>query len=667
MLGFFAQLPSHLLIGVQLMRRLCLPVLVSFALCLLLACGSGSSHSTTNPIFTSTPITAAEQGVAYSYQVAATDPSGEAVSFSLTAGPSGAALSGNTVSWTPTAAESRVSNNFTVTAMTSSGGSATQSWTVTPNGTITVNWINTNWSPNGPVQVAAPATAALDIEALVPQADGSITILKGSATSTPGMFTIANVPASNYWLGLGSGAFWTSATTFDAGSDIAGAQTPFMSTPSNTTIDLNVNIASEASQEWLEFFTDPITGALEFSVPAGTTDVIGAGATFSNVDWTQINNGFLMQYVPETLGSQNIFVLGPELNLSNLAFTNGSTNNVSGTLNAAVETSLNLSVTGSQWASAFDNVGPANATVQDSILMLTAEPYVVGVNAVPFDPFLPALALADPSAGGVNVIFTGGNFELINPIAVVCSDFTGELSDDVTVINPPIQTDENLGTLQYGDPFDPTWTRAMAFCEQATVPISLPNSSGTYNFLLVDGGSVVPSNSPLVPTSLPVVNPAINGTSLFTAATISTDIPTLSWTAPTGISPYGYKVHLYALTTLNGGPYLLSEGIYNTSETSVTLPPLPGGNTYIFTITTEVDGVANMQTSPFRSALPTGFASIVSAPITVSASSAMTRVHGDIEDWRRVVDAKNNTSPHPELPGFSRCKASGNAVGAFCE
>jgi hypothetical protein len=33
-----------------------------------------------------------------------------------------------------------VANNFTAKATTSSGGSATQSWTVTPTGTVTVHW-----------------------------------------------------------------------------------------------------------------------------------------------------------------------------------------------------------------------------------------------------------------------------------------------------------------------------------------------------------------------------------------------------------------------------------------------------------------------------------------------------------------------------------------------
>src|ERR1017187_10368651 len=122
--------------------RLCLLSLAVSAAAVLSACGGGSAHSVPQaPVFTSTPGTAASEGVAYSYQLAATDPAGGTVTFSLTAAPSSATLSGNTLTWTPAPAQSRVSNSFT--------GTATQSWKVAPTGTITVNWINNLWGPTG--------------------------------------------------------------------------------------------------------------------------------------------------------------------------------------------------------------------------------------------------------------------------------------------------------------------------------------------------------------------------------------------------------------------------------------------------------------------------------------------------------------------------------------
>ena len=133
-------------------RRVSLIVLFMPLLGLLIACGSGSHSVPQSPVFTSTPVTAASQGASYSYTLAATDPSGGTVTFSLPTAPSGATITGSTINWTPAAAESRVSNSFAAMATTSSGGTATQSWTVTPTGTVTVNWVNTDWTPTGPVQ-----------------------------------------------------------------------------------------------------------------------------------------------------------------------------------------------------------------------------------------------------------------------------------------------------------------------------------------------------------------------------------------------------------------------------------------------------------------------------------------------------------------------------------
>ncbi len=555
---------------------------------------------------------------------------------------------------------------FTAAMLTACGSSSSSSpASPPPPRTVTVNWVNTYWSPSGQVQVPALASAALNIEALVPQADGSITLLKGSATSTPGVFVIPNVPAGNYWLAAGNGgAFWTSTSTFDAGTDIAAGQTPLTSTSNTTTFDLSVSgIASETTEEYVEFFTDPPAGDVLFGLPPDYTGLTGGFGAGGYIDWSQINTGFLMQYELEPLGSLNNYVLGPELTLSNLAFTNGATNTISGTLNAAGETSLALSVSGSQWASAFNKVGPAAATVQDSVLTLTAEPYVTGINASPNT----GLSLIARTPGALGILFQ--NQGVVFDSLGTCADYTGEPGIDAVAFNPPILTDQNFGTLQYGDPFDSTWTRALALCQQATIPIPLPNSSGIYSFLLVDGESAAPSNSPLAPIALPVQNPMMNGSSFFTANITDAAAPALSWTAPTGAAPYGYLLREFVLTTSNDAPSFQQVGTYSTSATSVTLPPLAGGNTYIFTITTKVDGVANMQTSPYRSALPTGFASVVSAPLTISPAAAAPQIDGDIEEWRSLVRPKpdshaNAKTQAPAVP----CNVSGHSlVRTFCE
>ena len=152
--------------------RLTWLLVIGFVSVELTGCGGGGGGtqpppSTSTPIFTSTPGTQAEEAFVYTYQAAATDPSGGAVTFSLSTAPNGAALSGSTLTWTPTAPQSRTANSFTLTATSASGGTARQSWSVTPNGTITVNWINTYWSPSGPTPVPANASLAFNVQAVV--------------------------------------------------------------------------------------------------------------------------------------------------------------------------------------------------------------------------------------------------------------------------------------------------------------------------------------------------------------------------------------------------------------------------------------------------------------------------------------------------------------------
>lgn len=65
--------------------------LVLISLGFLTACGSGSSTHVqpSAPTFTSVPVTAATRNVAYTYELAAVDPAGGTVTFSLTSSPPG--------------------------------------------------------------------------------------------------------------------------------------------------------------------------------------------------------------------------------------------------------------------------------------------------------------------------------------------------------------------------------------------------------------------------------------------------------------------------------------------------------------------------------------------------------------------------------------------------
>jgi hypothetical protein len=620
-------------------RRLSLVASLSFAL-FLASCGSSSTHvSSKAPIFTSTPPSAAAQGAAYSYSPAATDPSGGTVTFSLTTGPTGATLSGNTVSWTPTAAQSRTSNSFTVTATTSESGTATQSWTVSPTGIVTVNWVNTYWEPNGTVQVPVTPAAGLEISAVVPQPDGSLTVLKG-ATASPGVITIAGVPAGSYWLAFGgvnllpdaTSAFWTSTSTFDAGRNIAGSPAVVLSSIETTVFDLNLSgLDSVPEQTAVLFQPENNSPALPFPDMPNTSSFSEVINVESNYDWAQVNALFLGQYEPAPLGPLSNAILGPSALITDPSFAVGATNTTTQAL-ASSPVSYDLTVEGSQWAALLNAAGPAAPTSYAGALAVVAEPYVTGRSAstVANQPNIVLAATANNSQ-----IFS------FDPFASGCDSLGVSLFPAAT---PAVLTDQDLGTLQYSDPFDSAWTRAETLCQEAVIPIPVPNSSAPVNFAVTASSTVPPPQSTLIPVVTAVQNPTIASASLFTDATLTTTTPSLGWSAPASGVPYGYRVGAFVLTNSSGASAYVAAGAFYTSQTSVILPPLSGGNTYVFTITALADAAANLQSSPFRSQLPAGFASIVSAPITISSGASRPQIHGDARVLRRFSEPGSSRS-----------------------
>lgn len=614
----------------------------------LASCGNSSSgnHVTPQqPVFTSVPPNAAAQGSAYSYGVAATDPAGGSVSYALTTGPTGATISGSTVGWTPTAAQSRAQNGFTVTATTSEGASATQSWTVTPTGIVTVNLVNTYWEPAGPVQVPASSVSSLAISAVVPEADGSITVLKG-ATISPGVISIAGVPAGNYWLAFGgvnllpdsTSAYWTNTSTFDAGRDLAGSPPAIVNGITVTQFNLNFSGLDSSGVPTSVLF-QPLNNTsslpmVDNSSGASLSVVLGVS---SNIDWSQVNALFVGQYEPSTLGVLNSAVLGPSALMTNPGFQDSTANTITETLQST-PTSIDVNVSGALWASMLSGASPVAATSYAGSFSLVAEPYVTGRSA--------SIAIPQSFVMAATSVQTGLFFG-IEPFGAGCD--TGFPFFPATT--PAVLTNTDLGTLQYSDPFPSAWTRAETICQEALVPIPIPNSSATINFALVDGEAVAPSSAPLAPVVGPVQNPTINAASLFTTATLNTTTPALGWSAPATGAPYGYRVSAYIQNNANGFETYGPVGVFYTSQTSVTLPPLSAGNTYVFAVTALVDGASNIQTAPFRSALPTGFANVVSAPITISSGANAAVIHGDARIIRQFSQPKR-TDRGPQTPDF---------------
>jgi hypothetical protein len=572
------------------------------------------------PVFTSTPVTSAAEDTPYTYQVQVTVSTGAPATLQLTAAPTGATLNSSSISWTPTAAQSRTANNFAVTASVAGGGTATQSWVVTPSGTIVVSSIDTYWTSNGTVSVpvAFPSDNSFPA-ALVPQPDGSLAAFHGAPVSS-GVFAIPGIPGGHYWLEIGPGAiFWTSASAFDFGSDLVGSPLQVTALGNTTLTGTYTGLNPNQTSDWFSLVTDTQGFGLDSPDldPVGSTSFNFLSSINSNIDFSQVKTIFLAQYEPAAPANLHALAMGPASTLSNVNVINGTVNDLSATLSASPAASLNLSIKGSAWAAAAANVAPTAVTPLGSVLLFSAQPFVTDRKADPIrtrlGTNLPLIAPAlTPSSQSVFCSQSGSGV-IVNGVVGTGSQF---------LIQPPILADQNFGTVVYGDPLPAAWPRIFNFCQGFTTQVAIPNSAATQSFVLQNGEATGAPASAVAPLLSPVQNPQLNGASLFAAATLNTTAATLSWTPPATGNPFGYYVQEFVVVTVSGTPQYVPSAKFGVAVNSITLPPLTPGFTYVFLISAVADGKANMEASPRRSALPSAYADVLSAPITVSASAA---------------------------------------------
>ena len=582
------------------------------------------------PAFTSTPPTAAEEGTTYTYTLMGTAPDGSAVNFVLTSGPVGATLEANTVSWTPTHAESRLANAFTVTATTAKGGSATQNWSVTPNGTVNITAVTTYWGPNGNVDVLPgwPSAGYQYFAVQIPQADGSLVSLTG--TQNPdGSYSVPNVPAGYYWLELSPfipfwatdspmNFYWTSTSDFDGGQNVIGKQNISLSVETTTTFDYTISgLLPSPPGDDVQVRGDAV------GMPFILTDVQSVGASNSisssitqqsPMDWSQIDTLYFLQY--ETLNSRGFQgeMLGPETTQTNVSLVNGGTNSLTATPIASPPGSMELSIRGSAWAAAMQGVGPGAPSPIFSNFDLGAEPYLtnefMGESAV--SPTLGSISLLHP---------TGSLFEIAQ--ALICEN--AQFPPPGFPYTAPITSDVEYGTLSYGDPFPASWPRLFQYCQASNVFLPRPNSSLVDVFTVVNKQTTGIPTGAVSPLMTAVQNPTLNGESMFSGGILPTASVNLSWEPPGTGKPFGYYVTAYQLRTFpqppgNGGYSLFAR--YGTAKTSMRVPFLVSGETYVFLISAEMDANANMETSPFRARIPAAESSVISAPYVILPQQA---------------------------------------------
>jgi len=558
------------------------------------------------------------EGTPYSYQLAA---SGNAVTFAMASAPTGATLSGNTVSWTPTAAQARTSNSFTVSASAPGSAPTTQSWTVTPSGTIRISHIDTWWSSTGTSkQPLNWVPVSPYVAALIPQSNGLFQPLSGSV-GADGSFNIDNVPAGYYWLRLSPNEFyWTSSSAFDAGNDYSAAAL-ISATPSNTTTSFSYNLTGLDATSFRSFLQ--INGlespGMDFSIATvpGSSMFTTTLAARGVIDFSKIKSAVATQYEPVSIGAVAGYVAGPSVTLSNLSLTNGGNNTITGQLNPVVPASIKLSIKGSDWTSLFDRTSPiptssSTSTPGTSTGTGVIVPVIVAGPGRSFNLSVqPYLGPDDPNVANVrplNLIYSQGNFAgLLFASSSCLPDF-------------PMTTDVAETTVQYSDPFPAVWRRVFSVCQTSLASIQLPDGK-MQSVTLVDKQITVAPTGPVKPLISAVQNPKINGGDLFAATTLKSGAATLTWDAPATGAPFGYSVAIYSPVSVpNGVALSLSPVVLSTAKTSMVLPPdlLRAGQTYYIVITAQSDAKANMETSPHRSSLPTASAQLVSGVVTIA-------------------------------------------------
>ena len=105
-------------------------LLLSLSVFLIAFLFTGCFLFNSSPVIESDPVTTAKEGAIYTYDVEATDPNGDILTYSLTVSPTGMTINSTTgaISWTPT--ESQIDENEVVVEVSDGSRSTTQSFTI---------------------------------------------------------------------------------------------------------------------------------------------------------------------------------------------------------------------------------------------------------------------------------------------------------------------------------------------------------------------------------------------------------------------------------------------------------------------------------------------------------------------------------------------------------
>jgi len=287
------------------------------------------------PSITSTAVTTATAGAAYSYQVTATDPNaGDVLSYALSTAPTGMTIGATTglIQWTPgTAGDFPV----TVTVSDGNGGTATQPFTLTVKAQVTV-----------PSVIGLSLTAATSALQGAGLTLGTVT-LQYSDTVAEDLVISQNLAAGsladagkvvNVALSLGKSPSATlDATLVDVSGQVQVLKSDLAPNPQTGTLDATLTLTNTLL---------PITGPLALIVTPSDANVILANADGYSAD----GKSFLVVPIPQTT-----LAPGETLPGVTLQFANSSNSQLA--FDVRVLAHVTPSVTDSQVTAVIDAAG----------------------------------------------------------------------------------------------------------------------------------------------------------------------------------------------------------------------------------------------------------------------------------------------------------------------
>jgi hypothetical protein len=559
------------------------------------------------PAFTSAAPGSASEGVVYSYSPTAADPAKTAITFSLASSPAGAAISGDTLTWTPTHAQSRGANSFDILATTDAGGTTHQTFTVAPSGTIRGSAIDTYVTATGNVTVPEDLSAAyIGVSFL---SGDTWTTVEGVGNSD-GTFAVNGVPSGNYWLAIASGGYWTSASDLDLGQDFVGRPDAVQAS-SGTSLSLSF-LALDTWQpgDALDVYNANLSQDFDWSENINPGDTSFAAVW----DWAgPLSNAgkgdawYVTQSHTTEIGS--VAWRYDARTTPGIAITaaNGTSTNLGGTLGATSQQTIHLAVQASQFAAAANSVS-SDATIHST---------TIGVYSQPFSSDKGAIGEAE---------------DLLE-------------TEDQT----PLTQDADFGDVSFGNPFPASWTPFVGLTYEITVPFTATGASTLVQApaeLYLSSTQMPAKDTPLAPVITPVLNMKLNGTALTQKQATATLTPTLTWDPPSTGVPTGYRVTVNQLSVVGSGSAYQPLLDLFTNDHSIVIPDgvLGAGKEYFFTVRAYLAPKVDFTTAPYHAAFPWSHADMLTPVVSTTGATSSARRTG-ISAFQHVLRGTSSAVP----------------------